>query len=349
MNLKVILATMAIIIGLSITGSAFAQATNGSAHPLENRIALELLEAYINQPPLDLAKNGMDNFRHYFAELVGSPELPSDSAVTVYDAKIPGRNPGEQIRLRIYKPVDLGENAPGIYWIHGGGFLFGVPEQDEAQSIRWAKEVGAVVVAVDYRLAPEHSYPAPLDDCYDGLKWFSQQAESLGVDKNRIAVAGASAGGGLTAAVALMARDLGGPPLAFQMPLYPMIDDRFTTLASREDFGDKVWNNRDNLYAWKAYLGDLAGTGQVIPYMAPARATDLSGLPPTYSCVGTLDPFRDDTINYMARLAQDGVLVELHLYPGAYHAFEVLAPDSDYSRRAKDEYVYVLKKTLHNK
>lgn len=204
-------------------------------------------------------------------------------------------------------------------------------------------------MAVDYRLAPEYPYPTPLEDCYAGLVWFSGHADSLGVDKNRIAVAGTSAGGGLTASVALMARDFGGPPLAFQMPLYPMIDDRFMTPASKEEFGNRVWNNTDNRYAWKIYLGDLAGTEQVTPYMAPARAADLTGLPPTYSCVGTLDPFRDDTINYISRLGQAGVPIEFHLYPGAYHAFEALAPDTDYSRHASEEYVRVLKKALHHR
>ena len=202
-------------------------------------------------------------------------------------------------------------------------------------------------MAVDYRLAPEHPYPAPLDDCYAGLAWVAREADSLGVDKKRLAVAGASAGGGLTAAVTLKARDLGGPALAFQMPLYPMIDDRFQSPASWEDFGTKVWNNKDNRLAWKAYLGDLAGTDQVVPYMAPARGVDLSGLPPAYSCVGALDPFRDDAITYMSRLAQAGVPVEFHIYPGAYHAFEVLAPDSDYAKRASAEYVRVLKRALN--
>ena len=315
--------------------------------PLEERIAPELLDAYIKMPPLDLSPDGLKNLRVFFTGLTGSDKLPADPAVTVYDSLIPGRSSGDKIRLRIYKPVAMPDKAPGIYWIHGGGFLFGAPEQDEAQSIRWAKEIGAVVVAVDYRLAPEHPYPAPLDDCYAGLAWFAQEAESLGVDKNRLAVAGASAGGGLTAALALMARDLGGPALAFQMPLYPMIDDRFLTPASRENFGDKVWNNTDNLFAWRAYLGDVAGTGQAVAYMAPARAIDLSGLPPAYSCVGTLDPFRDDAVTYMSRLAQAGVPVEFHLYPGAYHAFEVLAPDTDYAKRASTEYIGVLKRALN--
>jgi acetyl esterase/lipase len=339
-----ILASAAMAIAIALAAGALAQ--DAQSPPLESRIDPDLLKAYENQPPFDLEGSGLGAFRGYFASLVGSPDLPKDPDVAVHDATVPGRNPGEQVRLRIYRPLGLSEGAPGIYWIHGGGFLFGAPEQDEAQSLRLAKEVGAVVAAVDYRLAPENPYPAPLDDCYAGLVWFSENAESLGVDNGRIAVAGGSAGGGLTAAVALMARDLGGPPLAFQMPLYPMIDDRFGTPASREDFGRKVWNSADNLFAWRAYLGELAGTDQATPYMAPARAADLSGLPPAYSCVGTLDPFRDDTISYISRLAQAGVAAELHLYPGAYHAPELMAPGTDYARRIVDEYIFVLKKAL---
>jgi acetyl esterase/lipase len=349
MKIRVTLALAILTIITLITGATLAQAAKSKIRSWESRIDPELLAAYKNEPPLDLARNGLENFREFFSNLVGSPNLPSDPAVTVYDLMIPGPNSGERLRLRIYKPIKLEKNSPGIYWIHGGGFLFGEPEQDEAQSLRWAKEVGAVVVAVDYRLAPEHPYPAALDDCYAGLVWFAREAKSLGVDKNRLAVAGASAGGGLTAAVALKARDLGSPSLAFQAPLYPMIDDRFMTPASREDFGLKVWNNTDNLYAWKAYLGEVAGTEEANEYMAPARAKDLSGLPPTYTCVGDLDPFRDDAINYVARLAQARVPVEFHLYPGAYHAFELMAPEAEISRRAMDEYVSVLKKVLKKK
>ena len=215
------------------------------------------------------------------------------------------------------------------------------------QSICFAKEVGAVVVAVDYRLAPENKYPASLNDCYTALVYLFKNADKLGVDKERIAVAGASAGGGLCAATALMARDKGEYKLAFQMPLYPMIDDRFQTPASQENIDLRVWNNVANKYAWHAYIGDLAGTDEVSYYMASARAKDLTGLPPAYSCVGNLDPFRDDTINYMARLAQAGVPAELHVYPGAYHAFEVIAPDTQYAKDVVNEYVKILNKALN--
>lgn len=316
--------------------------------PTSERVAEELLPSLLNSSSMDFDKIGIQSTREYFESLVGSTLLPSDPEVEVYDVYIENPDSGEKdIRMRIYKPVDKVDNMPGIYWIHGGGFLFGVPEQDEAQSIRFAKEVGAVVVAVDYRLAPEHPYPAPLDDSYVGLVWFFEKAESLGVDKNKIAIAGSSAGGNLCAAVTLMARDKGGPELVFQMPLYPMIDDRFITPSSHEEIDIRVWNNTSNLYAWRTYLGDNFGSDKVTKYMAPARETDLSGLPPVYTCVGNLDPFRDDTINYVARLVQAGVPVEFHLYPGAFHAFEIISPESPMSKYAVDEYVRVLKKHLN--
>ncbi|MGL5512420.1 MAG: alpha/beta hydrolase [Sporomusa sp.] len=326
--------------------SVMAMENTHKLPPTIERIDPELLPAFESQQPLDFEKNSIKPFREYFASLVDSPDLPYDSAVKVYNVHISGADNQTNLRLRIYEPTVKKDNLAGIYWIHGGGFLFGVPEQDEAQSIRFAKEVGVVVVAVDYRLAPEHPYPAALNDCYAGLIWFAQNSETLGVDKDRIAVAGASAGGGLCASVSLLARDKGGPKLAFQMPLYPMIDDRFITPASREEIDFRVWNATANRYAWQAYIGDLTGSSKVSEYMAPARAADLAGLPPAYSCVGNLDPFRDDTIDYMARLVQAGVPAELHLYPGAYHAFEVIAVDTDYCKRVVDEYVLVLQRAL---
>lgn len=321
-------------------------ANSGQVLPTAARIDAELLPAFLTSPSMDFEKVGIQSWRTAFAKLVNSPALPSDPAVKVYNVTIANHTNDANIRLRIYQPVDKQSNMPGIYWIHGGGFLFGVPEQDEAQSIRLAKEVGAVVVSVDYRLAPEHPYPAALLDSYDGLAWFAEHAAALGVDKERMAIAGASAGGNLCAALALLARDRGGPNLVLQMPLYPMLDDRLQTPAAQEDIDMRVWNNTSNRYAWRAYLGELAGSESVSQYMAPARATDLAGLPPMYTCVGNLDPFRDDTINYAARMAQAGIAVELHMYPDAYHAFEVMAPTATLSQQAVAEYIRVLNRAL---
>lgn len=313
----------------------------------KEHIDAELLPAFERLQPMDFEKTGVDEYKRIFNNLKGSVSLPKDDEVKVYDVNIDNPDSDKDLRLRIYQPKKVQNSLAGILWIHGGGYLFGVPEQDEGQSIRFAKEVGAVVVAVDYRLAPEHKYPAALKDCYTALGWLWENADDLGINKNKIAVAGASAGGGLCAATTLLARDKGEYKIAFQMPLYPMIDDRFVTPASKEDIDLRVWNNVANKYAWNAYIGELMGTDKVSEYMAPARAKNLQGLPPTYSCVGNLDPFRDDTIDYIARLSQAGVPTELHIYPGAYHAFEVIAPETQYAQNTVNEYIAVLKKALN--
>lgn len=212
----------------------------------ETRTDKELLPALKQSSEMDFAKTGVQGYKDLFNNLVGSKDLPKDENVNVYDVYVENPDSDKDLRLRIYKPVNKQDNLAGILWIHGGGYLFGVPEQDEMQSICFAKEVGAVVVAVDYRLAPENKYPASLNDCYTALGYLFKNADKLGVDKERIAVAGASAGGGLCAATALMARDKGEYKLAFQMPLYPMIDDRFQTPASQENIDLRVWNNVAN-------------------------------------------------------------------------------------------------------
>lgn len=318
-----------------------------AADDYASKLDPELVPAFEASYAMDFDRTGPDFLKQRSASLVGSPNLPKDAAVSVHDVYVPNGDGTGQLRLRIYEPAHAEGTLPGIYWIHGGGFLFGVPEQNEAQSIRFVKDVGAVVVAVDYRLAPEHPYPAPLEDCYAGLKWFFTHAEELGVDADRIAVAGASAGGNLCAAVTLLARDRGEFTPAFQMPLYPMLDDRMETPSSTEPTDPRVWNPDANRYGWHAYIGDIAGTDAVTEYMAPARAEDLSGLPPAYSMIGTLEPFRDEVIDYMQRLAQAGVPVELHIYPRTFHAFEAVARGTAYSRLVEDEYVRVLKKALH--
>lgn len=269
----------------------------------------------------------------------------SRSKVRVTDKHIPGHEKGQNIRVRIYEPVmPVKTISPGLYWIHGGGYLSGTPEMNDELCERFVLEAGCVVVSVAYRLAPEHPYPAGVEDCYAGLKWVAGHAAELGIDAERIGVAGHSAGGGLTAAVSLMARDRGGPEIAFQMPLCPMLDYRNTTVSSREITDTRVWNYYSNEAAWKAYLGDQ--TEDVPAYASPVQAEDLSGLPPTYTMVGSADPFRDETIEYISRLSQAGVQAEFHLYPGCFHGFEGIAPQAEVSQRAIRGYVNALKRSL---
>jgi len=182
---------------------------------------------------------------------------------------------------------------------------------------------------VEYRLAPENPYPAPVEDCYAGLLWMAAHAAELGFDPERLAVYGGSAGGGLTIATVMLARDRGGPAIKFQMPIYPMIDDRNETPSSHEITDIGLWDRAGNIEAWKWYLGD----GKADQYAAPARAEDLAGLPPTFIDVGTVDLFRDEDIAFAQRLMQAGVPTELHVNPGAYHAAEVFAPQSPLAER----------------
>jgi len=303
-------------------------------HP-ELRSALQHMTPFVLPGDLESAR-----------QIPQPPRNPSDR-VTIQDRMIPGAD-GRDMLLRVYEPKDRdSKDAPALLWIHGGGYVMGHPGYDDNLCLAFAETAGCVVFSPDYRLAPEHPFPAGLEDCYAALVWLHRSAASLGIDPARVAVAGASAGGGLTAALALLARDRGGPSICFQMPLYPMIDDRNITPSSRELMHPAVWNEYNNVAAWEMYLNGQ--TEDVSPYAAPIRAKDLSGLPPTYTCVGQLDPFRDETIEYVARLAQAGVDVEFHLYPGGYHAFEVAVPEAEVSIRARNEYIQALARALQRR
>ena len=253
------------------------------------------------------------------------------------------------VRVRIYAPPDAGlpgAPRPCVYWIHGGGYISGSALTVDARLNRWVEALDCVAVAVEYRLAPEHPYPVPLDDCYTGLCWAVSHAERLGIDPERVVVAGASAGAGLAAAVALRARDSGGPPLAHQILIYPMIDDRQITPSSQLD-GTAVWGRLANQLGWRAYLGPAAGQADVPGYAAPARAADLAGLPPAFVAVGSADLFRDETIAYASRLLEAGVPAELHVYPGAPHGFETIVPAAEVSRRCDAELTGALRRALY--
>jgi acetyl esterase/lipase len=250
------------------------------------------------------------------------------------------------VRVRIYTPPDAGSGRPCVYWIHGGGYISGSALTVDPRLNRWVETLDCVVVAVDYRLAPEHPYPTPLEDCYTGLSWTHRNAERLGIDAARVVVAGSSAGAGLAAAVALLARDRGGPALAQQILVYPMLDDRQVTPSSQLD-GAVVWGRPANRLGWRAYLGPEAGQADVPGFAAPARAADLAGLPPAFVAVGAADLFRDESIAYASRLLEAGVPAELHVYPGAPHGFEVIVPTADVSRRCDAELTGVLRRALH--
>jgi acetyl esterase/lipase len=280
--------------------------------------------------------------RAIVTRLLAGLEVPPNPNVTSEDRVIPGPDGEPDISVRIYRPAAAAAPLPGIYYIHGGGMILGnvAGEDDAATSI--CDQVGAVVVSVEYRLAPEHPHPAPVEDCYAGLTWMARHADELGVDPARLAIYGGSAGGGLTIATALLARDRDFPAVCFQMPIYPMIDDRNETASSHEISDIGIWDRAGNIEAWKWYLGD----GKADQYAAPARAEDLAGLPPTFIDVGTVDLFRDEDIAFAMRLMQAGVPTELHVNPGAYHASENFAADAPLSRRIWERRFDALRRAL---
>ncbi len=262
--------------------------------------------------------------------------IPPNPNVAQEDRRVPGPAGAPDVLVRIYRPMATAAASaprPAIYWIHGGGMIVGDIGMDDTTCAALVEKLGCVVVSVEYRLAPEHPHPAPVEDCYAGLAWTAEHAQALGIDRARLAIAGASAGGGLAAATALLARDRGGPRLAYQCLIYPMLDDRNITASSREFSAIPSWSRESNLVGWTALLGEHMGKPGVSPFAAPSRATDLSGLPPALVQVGELEVFRDEDIEYATRLMQAGVATELHVYPGAFHGWDMSAPTSGSAKR----------------
>ena len=228
------------------------------------------------------------------------------------------------VPLRVHRPAGVSVNAPGpgILWIHGGGFVMGAAAQDDEGCADLARRLGAVVVAVDYRLAPEHPHPGPLDDCHAALEWLAAQPD---VDASRVAIAGASAGGGLAAGLAIMAVERGVVSPAFQLLLYPMLDDRSVGLPADFDERDvRLWDRASNRFGWTSYLGVEPGSPDVPATAAPARCDDLSRLPPAWIGVGTLDLFHREDVAYADRLRSAGADCELVVVPGGFHAFDMV-------------------------
>ena len=242
------------------------------------------------------------------------------------------REDGSKLRICVYRPLHEVSNVPGVLWLHGGGYALGIPEFSSDTYKRLIKASGCTIIAPDYRLSIEAPYPAALEDAYTALKWMKTHAEALGIRPDQLMVGGESAGGGLAAALTLYARDKNEVNIAFQMPLYPMIDDQMTT-ESAKDNNAPVWNSRMNEWSWKLYLGDLYDK-DVPYYAAPARATDYHNLPPAVTFVGALEPFRDETIHYVENLRKAGVHVDFELYNGCYHGFDKVNPRADSSKKS---------------
>jgi acetyl esterase/lipase len=241
--------------------------------------------------------------------------------------------------VRIYRPIHPRSRAV-VLWIHGGGFLIGSARLDDRRCLRYAAELGAVVVSVEYRLAPEHPFPAALDDCLAAWSWLQASAADLSVEPTHAVVAGESAGGGLAATLVQRIRDLGGVQPAAQVLLCPMLDDRTAARSELDRIGHRVWNNRANRSGWSAYLGHAPGAPTTAEYAVAARRADVAGLPPTWIGVGNIDLFYEENGTYAERLIAAGVPCEFHVVPMAPHGFQTIAPDApvsrDFERRIDD-------------
>jgi acetyl esterase/lipase len=273
-------------------------------------------------------------------------DLRRGGAIEFEELTVPGPAGAPDIGLLVCRPAGLTTPAPGVYFIHGGGMVLGDNRSGMQVMLDWIEQVGVIVVSVEYRRAPEQPYPAGFEDCFAGLEWTAAHAAELGIEPGRLLIAGPSAGGGLTAAVALMARDRGGPALIGQMLACPMLDDRNETPSSYELENEGTWTRTSNLTGWRALLGEAQGGQDVSPYAAPARAADLSGLPPAFLDVGSVDMFRDETLDYAARIWRAGGAAELHVWPGGFHGFELIAPAAAISIEARQARIAWLRRLL---
>ena len=278
--------------------------------------------------------------------VITDEELQRDGKFTVAERTVPGVAGDPDISLLICTPTTVTGTLGCVYHTHGGGMIVGDNRMGVAEMLDWAEEFGLVVVSVEYRLAPETPHPGPVDDCYAGLVWTAEHAEELGFEAGRLIVAGGSAGGGLAASLALMARDRGGPELAGQMLIYPMLDDRNDSASGLQMAGRGIWDRTANDTGWTALLGDARGGPDVSPYAAPARASDLSNLPPAFIDVGSAETFRDEDVAYANRIWLAGGQAELHVWPGCFHGFDSMAPQARLSQEAKSARVRWLHRLL---
>jgi len=290
--------------------------------------------------------------RASLSELLGPFNSNVDvSALDITDQRVPGSSGAPDVGIRIYSSKQKASVSPGLLYIHGGGFVVGDIDTEHAGAANIAEELSMVLVSVDYRLAPENPYPAGLEDCYASLVWMHEHASELGIDRERIGVSGQSAGGGLSAALALMARDRGGPGLCFQYLGMPELDDRLQTASMREFTDTPMWTQPNAALSWRYYLGDeYKPGGENVPiHAAPARASveDLKGLPPAYISAMEFDPLRDEGVLYALTLLAAGVPVELHAFPGTFHG-SMLVRHAAVSRRQNAEMMEALRRGLRH-
>ncbi|KAL4937792.1 hypothetical protein BDV06DRAFT_226624 [Aspergillus oleicola] len=284
--------------------------------------------------PKHLTVEMLPAVREASSKTVTAQTLTQGKPIAHREVTIPG--PKGPILLSIFeRTTTSAKNArPGIFHIHGGGRILGNRFSGVATMLQWVVDHDAVCVSIEYRLAPQFPGMVAVEECYLCLQWMADSADELGIDQRKLMIAGQSTGGGLAAGVALMARDQNGPPLCAQLLMCPQIDDKNNTVSSRQFLDRGIWNAKDNALGWQCALGENTGLDEISPYLAPARATDLTRLPPAYIDVGSAEVFRDEDVSYALKLWQSGVQAELHVWPGGYHVFDQVAPASELSQRA---------------
>jgi acetyl esterase/lipase len=306
----------------------------------------ELLGALDAFPFLGFSAESLPLMRAGLQQFLAMAPAPEITDVTRVERYISGPPGAPEVRVLVYTPDQPAGPRPAYLHMHGGGFVFGVPELNDSGNRRLASDLGCVVVSVDYRVAPETPFPGPVEDCYAALIWLHTHAALLGVDPSRIAIGGESAGAGLAAALGLLARDRGKAPVAFQTLIYPMLDDRTGATSDPHPYtGEFIWTAESNRFGWASLLGGAPGGSDVSPYAAAARASNLAGLPPTFIAVGALDLLLEEDLEFARRLTRAGVSTELHVYPGAYHA-PVMAPEARVAKALRRDVLEAMRRAF---
>ncbi len=310
-----------------------------------SKVHPELQQFAKNTPTISFSKKNLWLI-NILMRFVPSPKTPED--VLIENVFIPVHDNRRNIRLRIYKSESIDRPAPILLWLHGGGYVMGRPEMDDWICAEYVRELGITVVSLDYRLAPRYPFPAALDDCFSALKWVSSNSRMLNTDSNHIAIGGNSAGGGLAASLAQLVHDQGDIKVAFQLLVYPMLDDRTILRVDIDGSANVTWDHKSNRFGWESYLGRKCATEDVPVYSVPARRTDLSGLPPAWIGVGSMDIFHDEDVAYARKLKECNVECELEIVPGAFHGFDVFNPRLPVVQDFRKSQMAALKKYLCN-
>jgi len=307
----------------------------------------ELVDS-ISAFPTDIMQNYQATRDKFYQLNLARNQRLGSAGVEISERTIPGPENSPDLKLRIYTPEGLTNPAPGLLCLHGGGFVLGDLEFEHGSYLKLCRELRIVVVAVDYRLAPESPYPAALNDCFAALTWVNSNANELKIDPERLGTYGQSAGSCIATALALMSRDEGGPSIVFQYLGIPVFDDRMQTDSMKRFVDTPLWDKTGTSMAWDFYLGDAYKRGaDDVPYLAaPARVESVAGLPPTYISTMEFDPLRDEGVLFALRLMQAGVPVELHCYPGTFHGSFMVAK-AEISKREAEEILVVIRRGLH--